>query len=133
MRTARSLQRVPTLLLLSACLSLGGCMAGTSPAPSTPPAGVVDPLREIARREGAVPVVVALAVEQERPGSWNRREVVRAHERLLQEIRPGVRVVRRFYEFPQIALRVTAPALRRLRQSDLVVNITLDRGGDADQ
>jgi hypothetical protein len=121
------------LLVLVASVALAGCSGGSDPAPPAPPPGPVDPLRDIARREGDVRVVVVLAVEPERPGIWDRREVALAQERLLRAVRPGVHVVRRLEEFPQAVLRVTAPALQRLRQSDLVLDISLDRAGDTNQ
>ena len=122
----------PALILCAALTALVAC-TGTSPAPTGPPPGPADPLRHIARREGSVGVVVQLAIEPERPGTWNRRAIAREQQKLVRELGPGVRVVERTAEFPQIALEVTPAALRRLRDYPLVLNISLDQGGEINQ
>ena len=126
-------RRNPLALVLCAALAaLVACTGGTDPAPTAPPPGPADPLRHIARREGSVGVVVQLAIEPERPGIWNRRAIAREQGELVDALRPGVRVVERTAEFPQIALDVTPAALRRLRDHPLVLNITLDQGDEID-
>lgn len=111
------------LVVLSACT---GGAANDSPPPGT------DPLREIVERDGSVVVVVQLAVPQGAAGSVDAAAVKKVQRRLMSELGPGARVVERFgRRIPQIALRVDAHALQELRQSRLVVNITLDPGGAA--
>ncbi len=123
----RSRRGWPLRLLLVLCV-LSACSGGETvaePTP-TPPPRAVDPLRETARREGTVTVIVQLAVPTNSRGA-----IVRAQRELLDDLGRGARVVARYGRLPQIALRVTPRALRALRSSPLVVNITVDEAGEA--
>ena len=115
-----SLRRVVVVLcLLSACTG-GGSVVDPTPAP-----GPADPLLQIARQEGAVDVVVQLAVPR-KGGSWEKSAVARAQGDLIAELGPRARVMDRFgRRVPQLLLSVNAPGLRVLRRSPVVVNITL--------
>jgi hypothetical protein len=73
-------------------------------------------------------VIVQLAVP-----APDRTAIVRAQRDLLAELGRGARVVTRYGRVPQIALRVTPQALRRLRASPLVVNISLNETDEATQ
>lgn len=106
------------LCVLAACTG-GGGSAGPTP--------VADPLLERAERDGTVVVVVQLAVPQGSAGSFDTAAVARAQRKLVSELGPGARVVERFRRrLPQIVLRVDPGALEELRQSNLVVNISLN-------
>lgn len=123
-RNGRGLLRVLlTLCVLTSCTGSGG-----SPEP-TP---VADPLLERAEQEGSVVVIVQLAVPQGSAGSFDNVAIARAQRKLMSELGPGARVVERFRRrLPQIVLRVDPEALQVLRQSDLVVNISLNDTDEA--
>jgi hypothetical protein len=102
--------------------------ACTSGAADPTPAPVADPLLEIAEREGSVVVIVQLVVPQGSAGSFDATRIRNAQRRLMSELGPGARVVDRFErKLPQIMLRVTPEALQELRESPLVVNISLNQ------
>lgn len=101
------------------------CNGETTPAAPSPPPGPADPLRQIARQEGAVRVDVALAVPPEDDGTYDRDDIARIRRELLEEIGPGARVVTGYRFLPRVVLDVDARVLRRLRASPLVVGITL--------
>ena len=106
---------------------LASCTGGGTATDSTPAPAVADPLLEIARREGSVVVIVQLAVPRGSAGSYDATRIENAQRRLMSELGPGARVVERFgRKLPQIMLRVDAQALQELRQSELVVNISLN-------
>lgn len=122
MRSPRSTRGRGLLrVLLVACL-LSSCTGGGAGTADTTPAPIADPLLDIARREGTVVVIVQLAVPQ--PG---QAKIATAQRGLMKDLGPGARVVERFgRKLPQIMLRVDETALTELRQSPLVVNITLN-------
>lgn len=118
-RSGRGLLRV----LLVLCV-LSSCTGGGESAEPTP---VADPLLERAEQDGTVVVIVQLAVPQASASSFDRIAIARAQRKLMSELGPGARVVERFHRrLPQIMLRVDPEALQQLRQSDLVVTISLN-------
>lgn len=114
---------VVVVIVLSSACSWGGSEDVAAPARSLGPA---DPLRDRARTEGTVGVIVELAVPQQADGSWERREIAAAQRKLLAELGKGVEVVARDRTTPQIALELTPQALKRLRASPLVLGIHLN-------
>lgn len=109
---------------------VAGC-SGTDPDAAPSAAPTTDPLDEMARRNGAVGVIVQLAVPQERPGIWDRREIAREQQKLLDFLGAGADVVERYEELPQVALEVTPRGLRRLRAYPNVTNISLNTVDEA--
>ena len=118
-RSGRGLLRALLVLcVLSSCTTDGG---------SAEPTPVADPLLERAFRDGTVVVIVQLAVPQASASSFDSVAIARAQRNLMSELGPGARVIERFRRrLPQIVLRVDPTALQELRQSDLVVNISLN-------
>ena len=110
------------LLALLVVLVAGACSGGGDAAPTPGPA---DPLRNEARSEGSVGVIVQLAVPPERPGVWDRRQVVREQQKLIDYLGPGATVVMRYAEVPKVELTVTPAALRKLRTYPKVTTISL--------
>ncbi len=104
---------------LSLVAVLAACNNGAETIQPSAPAGPADPLRAIAREQGAVQIVVELAVADPAETATTRRK-------LLGELGRGARVVERYEDRPLIVLEVTAGALDRLRGSPLVVGIHLD-------
>lgn len=80
------------------------------------------------REHRAATVVVQLAVPRGSAGSWDTGAVGKAQRKLMRELRgTGVRVVDRFRrKQPALKLLVEEDALAKLRQSPLVLNITLN-------
>ena len=94
-----------------------------------PPA---DPLMDLAEEQGTVVVIAQLAVPQDSQGLWNTKKIARAQRKLVDGLGPGARVLERFERMvPQIMLRLTPEALEELRQSPLVVNISLNEADEA--
>lgn len=118
-----SARRLGLVLALLLVLVAGGCSGGGGDAAPTP--APVDPLTREARNEGSVGVIVQLAVPPERPGVWNRREVAREVQKLVDYLGPGATVVMRYAEVPQVELTVTPAALRKLRTYPKVTTISL--------
>jgi hypothetical protein len=110
-------------VLLALCV-LSSCTGGGGAEPTPAP----DPLLDLARRDGAVAVVVQLAVPRRPDGSWTKATVARAQRELVRGIESGARVIDRFgRRLPQITLLVDEQGLVELRQSPQVVNISLNR------
>ncbi len=115
----------PGVAALLAVAILTACSGAGDPVQPSAPAGAADPLREIAMEEGAVRIVVDLAVPQRSEGGWDPAKIAGARRKLLDDAGRGVRVVRRYDDRPQMVLEVRAPALDRLRASPLVLGIHL--------
>lgn len=113
-------------VLIALVVAATACTGGTETAAPSPPPAAVDPLREIAREQGTVHVIVDLAVEQEADGTWDERVIVMAQKNLLVELGRGATVTARYETTPRLALEVDQRALRRLRASPLVLGIHLD-------
>ena len=73
-------------------------------------------------------MIVQVAVPQGAASSIDPVTTIgRAKRRLMSDLGPGAQVVERFgRRLPQLMLRVDEAALARLRQSPLVVNISLN-------
>lgn len=131
MRSPRSRSGRGLLRVLFALCVLSACTGGGGSAGPTP---VADPLLERAEQDGSVVVIVQLAVPQGSAGSYDSAAVARAQRKLVSELGSGARVVERFRRrLPQIVLRVDPEALQELRQSDLVVNISLNETDEASE
>lgn len=125
-RSGRGLRHV-----LVALVVLSGCSGSTTTAGPTP-TPVADPLLERARSEGTVDVIVQLAVPQAPDGFWGEAAVGRAQRELVGELGPRALVLERFgRKLPQIMLRLNPAGLRKLRQSPLVVNVSLNTTDEA--
>lgn len=113
--------------LIAVLVGLSACTGGGEAEP-TP---VADPLAETAREDGTVVVIAQLAVPKGSAASWSSTAVAQAQRALMSELGPGARVVERFgRDLPQIMLRVDETALAELRQSPLVVNISLNEADE---
>ena len=113
------------VLVASACTGGGGAV---DPTPAPP----ADPLLDIAERDGSVVVIVGLAVPRGSAGSWDTAAIGRAQREVVAALGPHAGVVERFgRKLPQIALRVKPEGLPLLRQSPLVVNVTLHTADQA--
>ena len=118
------MRNIAARVLFGLCVVLSSCTGGGGSVEPTP---VADPLLERAEQEGSVVVIVQLAVAQGSAGSFDNVAIARAQRQLMSELGSGARVVERFgRRIPQIMLRVDPEALQELRQSDLVVNISLN-------
>ncbi|HEX2295946.1 MAG TPA: hypothetical protein VHN37_11630 [Actinomycetota bacterium] len=90
---------------------------------------------DVVDREGSVVVIVDLAVPQGSAASSDPVTLIsRAQRKLMSELGAGAQVVDRFRRrSPRLMLRVDARALTELRQSSLVVNISLAEAGEPTQ
>lgn len=120
-RSGRGRRYLPIVLLVGAACSGGSGDVTTAPSP--PPAQVSDPLREIARDEGTVRVIVDLAVERDPDGTWSEKAIADAQRKLLAALGAGATVAARYETTPQLALEVDERALKELRASPLVLAI----------
>lgn len=112
-------------MLVLVLFVLASCTPGAAVDPT--PAPPADPLLDVAQREGTVVVIVQLAVPRGSASSWDMTAVDRAQRRIMAALGPEKTVVERFRKrLPQIVLRVTPEGLAVLRQSPLVVNISLN-------
>jgi hypothetical protein len=87
-------------------------------------------LREIARDEGTVGVIVDLAVEQKPDGTWDEKAIAAAQRELLEQLGNGATVAARYKMTPQLALAVNERALKKLRASPLVVGVHLNEADE---
>ena len=118
--SGRGLRHVLVLLVV-----LSACTGSATTSPTATP--VADPLLETARRDGTVVVIVQLAVPKGAAGSWSSTAIADAQRRLRRGLGSGTTVVERFgRKLPQIVLRVDEEGLAKLRESPLVVNISLN-------
>ena len=113
------------------------CMRAPSRAPVVLAARkTVSPERllEWQATEGWEPICRALGRPLDYPASaasFDSVAIARAQRKLMSELGPGARVIQRFrHRLPQMMLRVDPEALQQLRQSDLVVTISLNETDD---